>query len=103
MLRYFRAVEDSTIADISIAEFRRRLKANGFAYVPQTRGFIDLQRGGRHFERLRGTYDERGRLKCGETLAALLAARAKRKTFSSLSSSVVSTARSRSLKLCRSE
>jgi hypothetical protein len=67
------------IAEISIAEFRRQLKANGFAYVPQTRGFIDLHRGGRHFERLLGVYDERGRLKCRETLAALQCARTKRK------------------------
>jgi hypothetical protein len=80
MLRYFRR-DDSTTADISIADFWRQLKANGFAYVPQTRGFIDRQRAGRQFERLLGTYDERGRLKCRETLAALLAARAQRKAF----------------------
>jgi hypothetical protein len=64
------------IADISAAEFRRQLAANGFAYVRQTRGFLDLRRNKRtRFERLVGVRDDRGRLKRRETIASLLASR----------------------------
>ena len=64
------------IADMSAPEFRLQLAANGFAYVPQTRGFLDLRRDKRmRFKRLGGVRDHRGRLKRRETIASLLASR----------------------------
>jgi hypothetical protein len=73
-MRYRRlAYVDTTLADISIAEFRQQLKAHGFGYVLQTRGFLDLRR--KRFKRLLGVRDDGGRLKYRETLTALIEAR----------------------------
>lgn len=65
-------------ADLSAAEFNRQIKLQGFAAVGATGGFIDLTRKGEQLQRLEGVREGRG-LKRRETLAALLAGRAKRK------------------------
>jgi hypothetical protein len=65
-----------TISDTSFSEFRLQLEANGFVYVPQTRGFLDLRRDRRRrFKRLLGVRDNHGRLMRRETIAFLLASR----------------------------
>jgi hypothetical protein len=62
--------------DFSAAEFWRRIEAEGFAYVRETGGFLDLRRDKRkRSRRLLGVRDKRGRLKRRETLVALLDAR----------------------------
>jgi hypothetical protein len=60
----------------SAAEFKQQLAALGFAYVPQTHGFLDLRRDKRkRFKRLIGVRDDHGRLMRRETIASLLASR----------------------------
>lgn len=61
---------------ISASEFKQQLAALGFAYIQQTRGFLDLHRDKRkRFKRLVGVRDDRGRLMRRETLAHLIASR----------------------------
>jgi hypothetical protein len=61
---------------MSATEFKQQLAALGFAYIQQTRGFLDLHRDKRtRFRRLIGVRDVRGRLLRRETLAHLIASR----------------------------
>jgi hypothetical protein len=63
---------------LTSAEFKSALRTNGFAALPGSRDFLDVQAKGQ-LVRIPGVVDARRRLRRRETLAALLAARIRRR------------------------
>jgi hypothetical protein len=65
-------------SELTPTEFKAALRTNGFAALPGSRDFLDVQAKGQ-LVRIPGVIDARRRLQRRETLAALLAARIRRR------------------------